>query len=62
MVVLATESKALSVVATGATVICFVFPNLIPKTKKKINILCYRLLYKASKPMLLLVALVPSVK
>ena len=33
---LATESKALSVVATNATTICFVFLNLIQKTKKEI--------------------------
>ncbi len=35
-VCLATESKALSVVATNASTICFVFPNLIPKIKKGI--------------------------
>lgn len=52
--VLATESKVLSVVAMSATIICFVFPGLIQKTKK-INTLCYRLLSEAFKPMLLLV-------
>ena len=50
--VLVTESKVLSVVAMSATIICFVSPSLIQKTKKKINILCYRLLYEAFKPML----------
>ena len=32
--VLATESRALNVVATSATIICFVFPCLLKKTKK----------------------------
>ena len=45
--VLETESKVLNVVATNATTICFVFPDLIRKTKKKINILCCRLPYEA---------------
>lgn len=35
MFVLATDIKAMSVVATSAIFICFVFPNLIPKAKKK---------------------------
>ena len=34
--VLATENKALNVVATSVTTICFVFLNLIQKTKQEI--------------------------
>jgi len=43
--VLATENKALNVVATSVTTICFVFLNLIQKTKReillKINFILY---------------------
>ena len=35
MFVLATENKALSVVATGATIICFVFLNWIQKQNER---------------------------
>ena len=54
MCVLATENKALNVVATSATTTCFVFPNLIPKAKGKANTLLHHLRYESFETLYLL--------
>ena len=55
MCVLATESKALNVVATSVTTTCFVFPNLIPKAKGKANTLLHYSRYELFETLYLLI-------